>query len=152
MAGARTPKDWIDLRRRYAFPWQVVGRQWLEPHLFAHWFGPLGYTVSAYRLVPVEGGEWWVTLRAPDGSESTVSGHYLEIDLPHVLRLSWAPGRAADLAQETEVVLRMEPSAGGTLLRLRHGPFAEPELREANRIAWDSTLDSLALQLVEDPG
>jgi uncharacterized protein YndB with AHSA1/START domain len=152
MAGAKTPRDWIELQRRFAAPWQVIIRQWLEPHLVAAWFGPLGYAVTAYRLRPVEGGEWWLTMRAPDGAESTVSGHYIEIDPPYRLRLSWSPGRSSEATDVTEVELMLEPRSGGTLLRLRHGPFADAELREANRIAWSSTLDSLALQLVEDPG
>lgn len=152
MAGGRSGPGvgdgrWIVVRRRFAAPWQVVFRSWVTPHELARWFGPVGFTLSAFTIEPVEGGAYRLTLRSPAGDEQTVTGHYLVVDPPARLRFSW---RFEGWASATEVDLALQAEEGATRLRLRHGPFADPAVADAHRRGWRSTLDSLALQLAED--
>jgi uncharacterized protein YndB with AHSA1/START domain len=144
------PGHWLDLRRRLAAPWQVVFRQWIEPSEVAAWFGPMGYSVTAHLIEPEPGGSWRVTLRSPAGEDFVVVGRYLEVDPPGRLRLTWIPETGQGRGAETEVELTLRPHQGATWLRLRHGPFASPELVASHARAWGSALDSLALKLDEE--
>jgi uncharacterized protein YndB with AHSA1/START domain len=141
---------WLDLRRRFAAPWQFVFKQWIEPNEIAAWFGPMGYRVAAYLIEPEIGGSWRVTLRSPSGEDFVVGGRYLEITAPERLRFTWCPETGQERGAESEVELTLQAAHGTTRLRLRHGPFASPELVESHAEAWGSTLDRLQLKLDEE--
>jgi uncharacterized protein YndB with AHSA1/START domain len=141
---------WIEVRRRFRAPWQVVFRHWVEPNELSAWFGPVGYDVTEFTVDPVEGGEWQVGLRAPSGDRFTLRGRYLLVDPPGRLRFTWELGGGVEAPQATEVDVSLRPEEGATRLLLRQGPFASPRAREQHRRAWKSTLESLALKLSEE--
>jgi uncharacterized protein YndB with AHSA1/START domain len=144
------PGHWLELRRRFAAPWQFVFRQWVEPHEIAAWFGPIGYSVAAYLIEPEVGGSWRMTLRSPAGEDFVIGGRYLEVDPPGRLRFTWIPESGPEQGSETEVELRLRADHGTTRLHLRHGPFASQEQLDGHAKAWGSTLDSLGLKLDEE--
>lgn len=142
--------SWIEIRRRFRAPWQIVFRHWVEAHELAAWFGPVGYDVTDFTVDAVEGGVWKLGLRSPGGDRFTLRGRYLVVEEPELLRFTWelSGGIEAPLATEVHVTLRADE--GTTRLTLRQGPFLSSRTREAHRRAWKSTLESLALKLSED--
>jgi uncharacterized protein YndB with AHSA1/START domain len=141
---------WIEVRRQFRAPWQVVFRHWIEPHELAAWFGPVGFDVTEFTVDPVEGGTWLVGLRAPSGDRFTLRGEYRLIEPPARLRFTWELGGGVEAPQATEVDVVLRPDEGTTKLALRQGPFTSTRAREQHRRAWKSTLESLALKLAED--
>jgi uncharacterized protein YndB with AHSA1/START domain len=141
---------WIEVRRRFTAPWQVVFRQWVEPNELAAWFGPVGFEVTDFTVDPVEGGSWRLGLRSPAGDPFVVFGEYVAIDPPRRLRFTWRVEGAVGAPEATEVEVTLRPEEGTTRLSLRQGPFDSTRAREVHRRAWRSTLESLALKLIED--
>ena len=141
---------WIEIRRRFPSPWQVVFRQWVEPNELAAWFGPVGFDVTDFSIDAVEGGQWRMGLRSPAGDEFVIFGNYMVVDPPRRLRFTWRVEGAVGPIEPTEVEVRLAAEEGTTRLTLRQGPFESAPAREVHRRAWRSTLESLALKLIED--
>jgi uncharacterized protein YndB with AHSA1/START domain len=144
------PGRWIEVRRRFRAPWQVVFRHWVEPNELSAWFGPVGFEVTAFTVDPVEGGAWQLGLRSPAGDSFILRGEYLIVEPPGRLRFTWGSAGSVEAPLATEVEVTLRPDEGTTRLMLRQGPFASSRAREQHRRAWKSTLESLALKLAED--
>lgn len=78
--------------RRLKAPRRLVWRTFEDPDLLAQWWGPESFTSSIGRLDFRAGGEWHVTMRAPDGAERLVRYQFVEIVAPE--RIVYRPLRA----------------------------------------------------------
>jgi uncharacterized protein YndB with AHSA1/START domain len=65
-----------------AAPVDAVWRAYVEPDLFARWWGPAELTSKIERLEPVAGGSWRVVHIDPDGNEYAFRGVYHDV-VPH---------------------------------------------------------------------
>lgn len=52
------------LKATVAQVWEV----WTNPVLIPNWWGPDGFTTTIHKMELHEGGEWKLTLQAPDGT------------------------------------------------------------------------------------
>jgi uncharacterized protein YndB with AHSA1/START domain len=95
---ARDPLEQRELviTRRLKAPRSLVWRTFEDPVLLAQWWGPENFTSAITRLEFRAGGEWHVTMRAPDGAERSVRYHFVEILAPE--RIIYRPVRPADAA------------------------------------------------------
>ena len=76
------------------------------------------------------GGKWSSDGEDGEGRAFEVSGEYLEIDPPRLLAYTWVASWTGDV--KTTVRWELEPTAQGTLVRIRHSGFAaHPEAARA---------------------
>ena len=97
-----SPEDPLEQRelvitRRLRAPRSLVWRTFDDPYLLAQWWGPETYTSDITRLEFRAGGEWHVTMRAPDGAERPVRYQFVEILAPE--RIVYRPFRPPEAAR-----------------------------------------------------
>lgn len=84
------------ITRRLKAPRELVWRTFEDPYLLAQWWGPETFTTTITRLDFRAGGEWHVTMRAPDGTERPVRYQFVDIVAPE--RIVYRPLRPPELA------------------------------------------------------
>jgi uncharacterized protein YndB with AHSA1/START domain len=132
------------LERLIPAPPERVFEYWTEPELVAKWFGPGDFDVPSSDLDLRPGGKWRTTIRSPEGELRTVSGVYNTIDPPHRLVFTWAWDSDDGVrGHETQVTVTLEPTPGGTRLRLVQEDFQNREVRDRHNGGWTSSLSKL---------
>ena len=125
-------------------------RAWTEPERLRKWCAPKGFTIPASDGDLRPGGAWRATIRAPNGKEYRLVGHYTELAPPERLAFThhWleADGRRGP---ETIVTVTLEDRGGKTLITLVHAGFSDAETRADHAGGWGETLDRLAEHLWE---
>jgi uncharacterized protein YndB with AHSA1/START domain len=85
------------------------------------------------------GGKWRSDGKGADGSPFHVEGEYLAIDPPRLLVHTWKP--VWEPGEPTTVTYRLEPTATGTKLTLRHEGFVgRAESCEGHAQGWERVL------------
>ncbi len=69
-------------KREFAAPRRLVFAAWTEPARLAQWWGPRGFTNPVCEWPAKVGGQIYVVMRAPDGSEYPMGGEVREIVPP----------------------------------------------------------------------
>ena len=132
------------LERLIPAPPERVFEYWTEPELVAKWFGPGDFDVPSSDLDLRPGGKGRTTIRSPEGELRTVSGVYNTIDPPHRLVFTWAWDSDDGVrGHETQVTVTLEPTPGGTRLRLVQEDFQNREVRDRHNGGWTSSLSKL---------
>jgi uncharacterized protein YndB with AHSA1/START domain len=110
----------------------------------ARWWGSADtYRVTKWTGDVRVGGAWRSEGVGADGKPFSVEGEFLEVDPPrklvHTWRADWDGGAL------TTITYRLQPSATGTRLTLRHDGFAgRPESCEGHSQGWERVLEWLA--------
>lgn len=134
----------LEMERLIPVPPQRVFEYWTEPELVAKWFGPGDFDVPSSQLDLRPGGKWRTTIRSPEGKLRTVSGVYNTIDPPRRLVFTWAWDDDNGVrGHETQVTVTLEPTPGGTRLRLVQEDFQNREIRDRHNGGWASSLGKL---------
>lgn len=110
------------ITRRLKAPRSLVWRTFEDPYLLAQWWGPEHFTSEITRLDFRAGGEWHVTMRAPDGAERPVRYQFVEIIAPEriVYRPYRPPGAVRPGAPPTYLAtLTFEALGDETLFTMR---------------------------------
>lgn len=128
------------ITRRLKAPRSLVWRTFEDPYLLAQWWGPEHFTSEITRLDFRAGGEWHVTMRAPDGAERPVRYQFVEIAAPE--RIVYRPYRPPEtvrpgapptylatltfeaLGEETIFTMRATFDSAADLAFARKGGFA----------------------------
>jgi len=112
------------------------------------WFGPAGFAVESLQFDPVEGTDYRIVMRPPEGDVFHIRGTFRAVEAPRRLEYTFVYEEPDPDDQETLVALTFEPADPGTRLVLDHGPFrTEPRL-ELHRVGWTETLERLERSLV----
>lgn len=76
-----TPDDQRDLvfERVLEAPREAVWRCWTDPNLLTRWFTPAPWSTTRAEVDLRPGGSNAVTMRSPEGQETTHRGVYLEV-------------------------------------------------------------------------
>jgi uncharacterized protein YndB with AHSA1/START domain len=125
-----------------AAPPEQVFLALVDPGQVPLWWGGQGAGQS-FRCTKFErelrvGGKWRTEGINGDGQPFEVRGEYLELAAPRVLAYSWVASWTGDV--KTMVRWELEPSTGGTLVRIRHsGLAAHPEVTQSYR-GWPRML------------
>jgi uncharacterized protein YndB with AHSA1/START domain len=134
----------LEMERLIPAPPERVFEYWTEPELVAKWFGPGDFDVPASQLDLRPGGKWRTTIRSPEGQLRTVSGVYNTIEPPRRLVFTWAWDDDDGVrGHETQVTVTLEPTPGGTRLRLVQQDFQNREVRDRHDGGWGSSLSKL---------
>ena len=134
----------LEMERLIPAPPERVFEYWTEPELVAKWFGPGDFDVPSSDLDLRPGGKWRTTIRSPEGQLRTVSGVYSTIEPPRRLVFTWAWDDDNGVrGHETQVTVTLEPTPGGTRLRLVQEDFQNREVRDRHNGGWASSLSKL---------
>ena len=134
----------LEMERLIPAPPERVFEYWTEPELVAKWFGPGDFDVPSSDLDLRPGGKWRTTIRSPEGKLRTVSGVYSTIEPPRRLVFTWAWDDDNGVrGHETQVTVTLEPTPGGTRLRLVQEDFQNREVRDRHNGGWASSLSKL---------
>lgn len=58
----------LRISRKLKAPVELVWEVWTNPAQIPNWWGPDGFTTTIHKMEVHEGGEWKLTLHAPDGT------------------------------------------------------------------------------------
>jgi uncharacterized protein YndB with AHSA1/START domain len=134
----------LEMERLIPAPPERVFEYWTEPELVAKWFGPGECDVPSSELDLRPGGKWRATIRSPEGKLHTVGGVYNTIEPPRRLVFTWAwDGDDGVRGHETQVTITLEPTPGGTRLRLVQEDFQNRDVRDRHNGGWASSLSKL---------
>jgi uncharacterized protein YndB with AHSA1/START domain len=76
------------------------------------------------------------------GNPYRLEGEFLEVDAPRSLVHTWHPADAP--GTPSVVSYRLEPTATGTRVTLRHTGIAAPEVAEGTCVGWRTSFERLA--------
>lgn len=135
----------LDLSRFIRAPRDKVFDAFTTQSGLASWMGSRGmtpYNVSADARV---GGAWRVELRARDGSQYAVGGHYKALERPSRVAYTWQwEGERSPMPNvETLVEVTFTEKEGGTELAMTHSGFPAAPARDGHNQGWASTLNRL---------
>jgi len=124
----------------------LVFDQWLDPESLQEWMCPRPVRVIDVTVEPHVGGV--VRIDVDDsGTRVLISGQFLTIDRPNLLRFTWANSNWPDPTSESVVNVSFEPVGDDeTLMSIEHSllPPAEFESFDAG---WMLTVEQLAAML-----
>jgi uncharacterized protein YndB with AHSA1/START domain len=134
---AEPVRAWI----RVDAPPERVWEFFTRPEAIVRWMGE--YAV----LAPWPGGEFAVNVKG-----APVRGHYLELDPPHRLLLSWGYAGSEELPPGASTVeVRLIRDGSGTRVHLEHRDLPDPE-QPGHAEGWQHYLTRLAAAGAGDPG
>ncbi len=124
----------LTLTRLIDAPREKLFRAWTDPALLKQWFAPLPYTTPFAELDVRPGGSSLIVMRAPDGTEISLPGVYLEIVqnerivATDAYRTAWEPSDKPFMT----LIITFEDEDGKTryTARARHWTVADREAHE----------------------
>ncbi|MCB1055811.1 MAG: SRPBCC domain-containing protein [Acidobacteria bacterium] len=145
------PSTTLALSRWYKASIDEVFEAFTNPELLRQWWGPRNFTIEDLSFPAVEGGEYRVRLRAPDGSTYAHSGTFQEVRRPDRLCYSWRWTEGPFPDDDTLVELDFHAEDGGTRVELVHSRFPDRATRDAHG-GWVDSLERLTTWLARGPG
>ncbi len=124
-------------------PRSLVYDAWTRPEHLQHWQGtPQGTTTSDQAADLKNGGEYRVTMHAPDGTMHRLRGVYHEVVPGRKLVFThfWVDEKG-NPDKETLVTLTFADEGEGTLLTLRQTGFESVGSRDGHSHGWNSAID-----------
>ena len=141
----------VHITRFLRAPRERVFAAWTDAEQMKRWMGPANFTCLETESDLRAGGRYRVVMRGtppPRNGEaaqkitSTVTGEYLEVRPPELVRYSWNPSWSP--GEESIVTLRLHEETGGTRLELVHENFATIESAQGHNHGWNGVLDKFA--------
>ena len=141
----------VHITRFLRAPRERVFAAWTDPEQMKRWMGPINSTCSEAETDLRIGGRYRFVVRgtlppsngeAPQGRVFNVTGEYLEVRPPELVRYTWR----SDLLPgwESVVTLRLHEETGGTRLELLHEKLATIDSASGYTAGWNSVLDKFA--------
>lgn len=136
----------VRVQRIMPAPPAEVFDEWLDPDALTEWMCPRPARVVGVTLDPrVEG-----ILRFDvddEGTQVLITGQFLEIDRPHLLRFTWSNSDWPDPTVTSVVEVRFAPAADAqTLMSIEHRLVPATEFDDFHN-GWTLTADQLAALL-----
>lgn len=150
-AGNRAARAVVDLSEgtiiatvEIAAPRERVFQALTSPDEVLRWWGsPETYRTTSWVADLRAGGRWRADGKGADGKPFSVGGEILEVDPPRKLTVTWSSDW--DAGHSTSVTYRLESTAGGTRLTVRHEGFAgRADSARGHTRGWELVLGWLA--------
>lgn len=120
----------VILTRSFEARPEAVFSAFVTPKLISRWMlGPDGWHMVECRTKPEKGGEFLFVYTNDEGQSFRISGTYLKVDAPHLIRHREVM-TLPDGEMRSDVETRFEPEGDGTRLRVAIG-YAKTALRDA---------------------
>jgi len=113
------------------------------PDELVKWWGPRGFTTPEAEVDLSAGGDYRFTMQPPEGAAFHLSGRFLAIEPPSLLRYTFVWEEPVPDDRETVVVLSLRAVGDTTELSLSHGDFATEERLALHRGGWTDALAKL---------
>jgi uncharacterized protein YndB with AHSA1/START domain len=127
-------------------PPEVVFDEWLDPESLREWMCPRPSRCVAVTVDPRVGGAVRFDVDA-SGSSVLITGTFLTIDRPRLLRLTWSNSNWADPTAVSIVDVDFEPVGDDrTLMSIEHS-LLPPEEFDDFQNGWPGVCDQLAAVL-----
>lgn len=126
----------------------LVFNEWLDRESLQEWMCPRPVRVLDVLVEPRVGGT--VRFDVDDsGTRVLITGQFLTIDRPRLLRFTWTNSNWPDPTQESVVNVAFEPVGHDeTLMSIEHS-LLPPEEFESFHNGWTLTVEQLASALVD---
>jgi uncharacterized protein YndB with AHSA1/START domain len=122
---------------------EVVFDQWLDPESLGEWMCPRPSRCVAITVDARVGGNVRFDVDN-SGTSVLITGRFLAIERPRLLRFTWTNSNWEDPTAVSVVNVTFEPSgAGDTLMSIEHS-LMPPEQLESFTSGWARTSDQLA--------
>ena len=124
----------------------VVFDQWLDPESLAEWMCPRPTRVVDLTVEPRVGGN--VRFDIDDsGTRVLITGRFLVIDRPRMLRFTWSASDWPDPTMNSVVTVAFEPVGDEqTLMSIQHSPLPSDFFDEYDN-GWAQVCDQFAVVL-----
>lgn len=125
---------------------EAVFDEWLDPEALADWMCPRPSRCVAITIEPRVGGR--VRFDVDDsGQLILITGQFLDIDRPNLLRFTWSHSGWADPTVTSIVEVAFEPYGDDeTLMRIEHS-LLPPEAYDDHDHGWAVTAEQFAAAL-----
>jgi uncharacterized protein YndB with AHSA1/START domain len=124
----------------------VVFDEWLDPEALAEWMCPRPDRCVAVSVDPSVGGRIRLDV-AHDGAVVVITGRFLTIDRPRLLRFTWSNSNWADPTVASLVEVTFDAADGGeTLMAIEHSLLPAEEFDSFDH-GWITTFAQLAAAL-----
>jgi uncharacterized protein YndB with AHSA1/START domain len=105
--------------REFDAPRELVFRACTEPDHLAQWWGPKGFSNPICQWDAKPGGEIFVVMRSPDGTDYPMGGKFIEVVPPHrLVNTTGALDEHGNLLFEILHTLTLAETAGKTTLKM----------------------------------
>ncbi|HEV3174061.1 MAG TPA: SRPBCC domain-containing protein [Actinocrinis sp.] len=133
----------VVVRTTLPAPPNVVYDEWLDPEALTEWMCPRPARCLRVALDPQVGGELRIDIE-DEGEQFFVSGTFLALDRPRLLRFTWSCSLWPDPDLVTTVSVHLDPQGNGdTLMTIRHA-MLPPDVRIRHEHGWAKIADQLA--------
>jgi uncharacterized protein YndB with AHSA1/START domain len=131
------------LMRTMPAPRARVFEMHADPQQFARWWGPRGFSTRRVELDLRAGGRYRIGMQPPDGGAFWLTGEFLEVDAPALLRYSFLYEEPDPEDRETIVTFALRERGTSSEVVVEQGPFATERRRALHEQGWSETLDRL---------
>lgn len=138
----------LELERRFDASPDTVFDAFTDAERLRRWWKPRDFTVVEMDFPAVEGAEYRVALRAPDGTSFVHVGRFLEVRRARRLCYTWRWIEGPMRPGETLVEIDFRADDDGTRVTVRHRGFPDVETRDAH-VGWHHALAALVAELSE---
>ena len=133
----------LTVSRYIPAPPAEVFAAWTQAELFVKWWGPVGVRCIEANLDVGVGNTYRIGNQLPDGTVIWISGRYLEVEPPRLLRYTWTVGPLESDAVPSVVTVEFALAEEGTHVVVTHERIGSAELREDHLAGWLGCLDGL---------
>jgi uncharacterized protein YndB with AHSA1/START domain len=139
---------WLRLERILATPPEQVFAAFVDAEQVRRFWGPAEFTVPRLQFDAVEGREYRLVMKPPDGDVFHIRGTFRAVEASRRLAFTFIYEEPDPDDQETLVTLTFEPAGAGARIILDQGPFKTPARLELHRDGWTETFERLEGSLV----
>jgi uncharacterized protein YndB with AHSA1/START domain len=144
----------LTITRVFDAPREVVFQVWTDAKHVGNWWGPRGFTTSKCEIDARPGGDLYIVMRGPDGSEYPMTGKFVEIVKPErIVFMSEALDRSGNSLFKIRNTITLVAQGQQTKLTL-HASVIEassqaPQYLQGMEQGWSETLARLGEYAVE---
>ena len=136
----------VVVRRRLPAPPDVVYDEWLDPEAMTQWMCPRPARCLKVARDARVGGMLRIDIE-DEGEQFFVSGAFLTLDRPRLLRFTWSCSIWPDPGLVTTVSVHLDPYGDReTVMTIRHA-MLPPDVRDRHEHGWAKIADQLADKL-----
>ena len=140
--------DGIHITRIFDAPRELVWKAWTTPAILVKWFGCSAFITTKAEVDVRTGGEWKVTMRAPDGLDYLAYGTYIDVSPIERIMLTHQWDRpVVDVNpphHQTRVEVTLHDENGRTRLEFRQTGLATEASRDSHIGGWCDSMDALS--------
>ena len=133
----------LHLEKSLLAPPDIVFAAFADSNQLRRWWGPAGFTVTSLHFDPVEGTDYRIAMKPPDGDVFHLTGTFRTVETPHRLAFTFVWEEPDPDDQETLATVTVEPAKQGTRVVVEQRPFKTAARCALHRDGWTDSLERL---------